>query len=140
MGIIKKIFGKKEQTESEFKADVLKKATEHMNANSESAASADDVKTRVVEKSFTGYEDIDQVKKKNIRIVLLEIADRGEAGVLATSISDKAGMNKHDAATALSFLTSKNYIEAVNSTSGMKYYLTGAGRKHCLSKEFNSII
>lgn len=138
MGILNKVFGNKKASlnaEAELKAKVLLKATEHLAAESEFA----DVTESVVKKSLSDYEDVDQIKKQNIRTVLLEIVDRGEAGVLSTSISDKVGMNKHDAATALSFLTNKNYIEAVNSPSGMKYYLTGAGRKHCLSKEFNSL-
>ena len=136
MSIMKKLFGKKDDVESEaeLRANVLKKATENMNAASELA----DVEKNIVGKSVSAYESVDQIKKNNIRTVLLEIVERGEAGVLSTSISDKVGMNKQDASTALSFLTKNNYIEAVNSPVGVKYYLTDAGKKHCLSKEFNS--
>ena len=136
MGIIKKFFGKKDnvESESELKAKVLKKATEKFNAASEIA----DAEKNIVGKSVSAYESVDQIKKNNIRTVLLEIVERGEAGVLSTSISDKIEMNKQDASTALSFLTKNNYVEAVNSPIGMKYYLTDAGKKHCLSKEFNS--
>ena len=136
MGIIKKLFGKKDivESESELKAKVLKKATENFNAASELAGA----EKNIVGKSVSAYESVDQIKKNNIRTVLLEIAERGEAGVLSTSISDKIKMNKHDASTALSFLTKNNYVDAVNSPIGMKYYLTDAGKKHCLSKEFNS--
>ena len=138
MGIVKKLFGKKGKTdaelEAELRAEVLKKATDHLTAENEIA----DAKNSTGEKSFSAYADIDQVKKQNIRTVLLEIADRGEAGVLSNSISDKVGVNKQDTAAALYFLTNNHYVEAVNSQSGMKYYLTAAGKKHCLSKEFNS--
>ena len=137
MGIIKNLFGKKDNAESEsesdLRANVLKKATEHMNAESAVAGA----EKNVVGKSASAYESVDQVKKNNIRTVLLEIVERGEAGVLSTSISDKLGMNKQDASTALSFLTKNNYVQVVNSPIGMKYYLTDAGKKHCLSKEFN---
>lgn len=137
MGIIKKIFGKKEQTESEFKANVLKKATEHMSANSESVAHNEKATTSVTNKNSPAYEINDKVKKKNIRAVLLEIAERGEVGVMAASISDKAGISKVDTSTALRYLTDKKFAEVVNSPSGVKFYLTEVGRKYCLSKEFN---
>jgi len=136
MGFLKKVFGKKEaeQTDSELKAAVLKKATDNMNAISEASAAKDSA----VKKSMPAYETKDLDKKKNVRTVLLEIADRGDAGVLATSISDKVGICKLDASNALSFLTKNNFAEAVNSPIGVKFYLTEAGRKYCLSKEFNS--
>lgn len=134
MGIIKKLFGNKEKSEVELKAAVLKKATEHMNTTSEAPDSQDSV----VKKTNTAYESNDKLKKKNIRAILLEIAERGETGVLPISISDKTGINQQDTATALAFLTKEHYVEAVNSATGFKYYLTAAGRKYCISKEFNS--
>ena len=129
-------FGKKEEklTDAELKAAVLKKATDNMNAISEASAAKDSA----ANKSMPAYETKDLDKKKNIRTVLLEIADRGEAGVLATSISDSVGIAKLEASNALSFLTKNNFVEAVNSPIGMKFYLTKAGKKYCLSKEFNS--
>lgn len=135
MAILKKFFGKKnEQTEAELKAAVLKKATANMNAMSEAL----DSQEKVVKTNTPLYEDVSEAKKNNIRIVLLEIANRGEAGVLATSISDKVGICKLDTSNALSFLTKNNYAEAVNSPIGVKFYLTDAGKKYCLSKEFNT--
>lgn len=137
--MIKKLFGKKEKkTEDELKAEVLKKATEHWNANSESESSDKKIEISAANKSFPEYKDIDEVKKQNIRAVLLEIAERGETGVLPISISDKTGINHQDTATALAFLTKEHYAEAVNSATGFKYYLTSAGKKYCISKEFNS--
>lgn len=137
MGIIKKLFSKKEKVDpAELKASVLKKATEHWDANK---ASTDyNAKTEVAAKTPQGYEILDKVKKKNARAILLEIADRGEKGVLPTSISDITGINPQDTATALAFLTKEEYVDAVNSVTGFKYYLTDIGRKYCISKEFNS--
>ena len=140
MGFIKKLFGKSEtksSAEDELKAAVLKKATEHWNANSESVSS-DAKEESTAKKSFPAYENIDEIKKQKIRAVLLEIAEGGETGVLPISVSDKTGINHQDTATALAFLTKENYAEAVNSATGFKYYLTAAGRKYCISKEFNS--
>lgn len=136
MGIIKKVFGKKEQkpTDSELKAAVFQKATDNMKAMNEASVNQDDI----VKKNMPAYEINDQGKKKNIRLVLLEIAERGEAGVLATSISDKVGISKLETSTALSFLTNNNLVEAVNSPIGVKFYITDMGKKYCISEEFNS--
>lgn len=141
MGIIKKIFGKSEKNasaEDELKASVLKKATEHWNANSDSANAEDEEESSAIKKSFPEYEDLDKIKKQKIRAVLLEIAEGGETGVLPISVSDKTGISQQDTATALAFLTKEHYAEAVNSATGFKYYLTASGRKYCISKEFNS--
>ena len=135
MAIFKKLFGKKkEENTDDLKAAVLKKATAHINAASESNESLDSV----VKKEMPAYESNDKVKEKNIRTVLLEVAERGDTGALPISISDKTGINQQDTATALAFLTKEHYVEAVNSATGFKYYLTDAGRKFCISKEFNS--
>ena len=124
MGIIKNLFGKKEEkTDDDLKAEVLKKATENWNANSES--SFIDEEDVVVN---SDPADIEESKKKNIQTVLLELAERGETGVLATSISDKTGLTNVDTTTALSYLIENKYAEAINSPTGVKYYLTEAGR------------
>jgi len=88
MAIIKKLFGKK-KTDADLKAEVLKKATEHWNANNDSTG----IEDKPVEKSSSVYTNIDEAKKQNIRTVLLEIAERGETGVLPVSISDKTGIS-----------------------------------------------
>ena len=135
MSIIKILFGKKkEATTDDLKAAVLKKATEHMNATSESADSSDNL----VKKDMPTYQTNDKVKKKNIRAVLLELAEGGDTGVLPVSVADKTGINQQDTVTALAFLTKEHYAEEVNSATGFKYYLTDTGRKFCISKEFNS--
>jgi len=124
MGILKNVFGKKEEkTDDDLKAAVLKKATANWNANSESSFINEQ---DVVVKSDPA--DIEESKKKNIQTVLLELAERGETGVLVTSISDKAGLSNIDTTTALSYLVENKYAEAINSPTGVKYYLTEAGR------------
>ena len=134
MGILKKIFGKKEKSHSELKAEVLKKATENWNASIE----LEDTQNSVTKKINPIQGDVDQAKKKNIRAVLLEIANGGDAGILPRSISDMTGISTQDTSTALIFLTKNNYAELVNSPRGAKYYLTQTGRKFCVSKKFNT--
>ena len=127
MGIIKKLFGKnKEKSTDDLKAAVLKKATENWNAKSEQ----ENIEGSFVNEGFISPSDTQQIKKNYALIVLQEVAEKGEAGVLSNSISDKLGINKIDTATALTYLTNENYIEAVNSQTGMKYYITEVGRKY----------
>lgn len=138
MGIIKKIFGSKKKSNAELTAEVLRKATEHMNSNDvEDKAQTIGQSTTSPKKNPT-YENIDITKKKNIRTILLEIANIGDVGMLAISVSDKTGINQQDASTALASLEKEKYVEAVSSAAGKKYYLTATGRKYCISKEFNS--
>ena len=134
MGIIKTLFGKKGKPLSELKAEVLKKATDNWNASIE----LEDTSNSVTKKPNPIQDDIGQTKKKNIRAVLLEIANCGDTGVLARSISDKTGISTQDTSAALIFLTENNFAELVNSSRGVKYYLTQTGRKFCASKKFNS--
>lgn len=134
MSILKKLFGNKGKPLSELKAEVLKKATDNWNASIE----LEDTQNSVTKKPDPLQRDIDQAKKKNIRAVLLEIANCGDTGVLPRSISDKTGISPQDTSTALIFLTRNNFAELVNSSRGVKYYLTQTGRKFCASKKFNS--
>ena len=127
MGIIKNLFGKKkEKTTDDFKAAVLKKATENWDAKSEDVGG----EASFVNEGFISPSDTQQIKKDNAQIVLQEVAEKGEAGVLSNSISDKLGIDKMDAAAALATLTNNNFIEAVNSQTGMKYYITELGKKY----------
>lgn len=126
MTILSKIFGKKnKKTDEELKAEVLKKASENWNENSES--SFIDEKDVVVN---INPADLEEDKKQNIQTVLLELVERGEAGALAASIADKTGIAKLDTSAALSFLTENKYAEAVNSPNGVKFYLTEAGSEY----------
>lgn len=131
MGILKKLFGKK-KTDAELKADVLKKATDHWNENSELSGFSDSVVT----KKKKVKKDIDPVRKQNIRKVLKVIAEAGDIGVLPKSISDKSNIATLDVVPALEYLLAKEYAEEINSTTGTKYYLTELGKKYCVNKKY----
>ena len=117
---------------TDMKLDVLKKATNYRDANSEvpNSSESQPKKRKAVKK------DIDSGKKKNIKTVLKILAAGGETGVLPKSISDKASLNSVDTNSALTYLTDKNYIEAINSTNGTKYYLTKLGQQYCVNKKY----
>lgn len=117
---------------AEIKMDVLKKATDHWNANSEHAEfSESHSKKRKAPK-----KKIDPVKKQSIRTVLKVLAEAGEAGILPRSISDKSGINSIEMMNAMNYLMEKKYAEEINSTSGTKHYLTELGRKYCINKKY----
>jgi hypothetical protein len=123
---------KQAKTVTETKMDVLKKATDNWNANNETS----DFSKKQSKKRKVAKKDIDPVKKNNIRMVIRILADGGETGVLPKSISDKASINSVETNSALTYLTEKKYIEAINSTSGEKYYLTELGKQYCINKKY----
>lgn len=130
-GILKKKFNRAKST-AEMKMDVLKKATENWNANSEHVEySKSGVKKRKHIK-----KDIDPLKKQHIRTVLKVLAESGEAGILPKSISDKTQINGSETTNALNYIIEKKYAEEINGTTGKKYYLTNLGRKYCINKKY----
>ena len=130
-GIFLKKF-KRVKSVAEMKVDVLKKATDNWNENSELSGFSGSK----VQKKKNVKKSIDQVKKHNIKSVLKVLAEHGEIGVLPRSISDVTGITIIDTKNALSYLIEKKYAEEINSTNGVKYYLTGLGRKYCINKKY----
>ena len=132
-GSLKRIF-KRKKTEAELKEEILKKATDHWEENSEFSGFSNNshVKRKKVKKN------IDPVKKENINVVLKILAKAGEAGILPRSISDELQLSSVAIDAALSYLIEKDYVEATNSSMGKKYYLTSLGRKYCINKKYIS--
>lgn len=129
-GLLKKIRRKK--SDAELKGDILKKATDHWNDNSELSGFSD--KKPKVRKTLK--KQIDPVKKQNIKTVLKILAENAETGVLSKSVADKCNIKPLEATNALNYLTEKQYAELVNATSGAKYYLTDLGRRYCINKKY----
>ena len=130
-GVLLKKF-KRAKSNADMKGDVLKKATEHWNANSELSHLSDSQ----IKKRKSAKNTLDSVKKQNIRMVLKVLADAGDKGILPKSISDASGLNTSEAANALDYLIEKKYAEVINSTNGAKYYLTALGKKYCINKKY----
>ena len=129
-GILKRRF-KRAKSLAEMKIDVLKKATEHWDDNGKLSGFSE----KAVKKRQSNSKNIDPVKKNNIKIILKVLAEAGEKGILPKSISDNAGTNSVETNSALVYLTDKSYVEVINSTNGVKYYLTDLGRRYCINKK-----
>lgn len=130
-GILKRKF-KRAKSAAEMKVDILKKATDHWNENSELSGFAES-KSEVRKGP---KKKIDPVKKKNITNVLKILAENKETGVLAKAVADKTKISSIEASGALTYLVDKKYAELVNSTNGTKYYLTDLGRRYCINKRY----
>ena len=117
---------------TEMKMDIFNKATDNFNENSELSGFTDSVVT----KRSKPKKNIDPIRRQNIQTVLKMLAEAGEVGVLAKSISDKSEVDMLDTENALTYLRDKQYAEEVNSTTGTKYYLTDLGRRYCINKKF----
>lgn len=125
-GILRKMFGR-EKSPAQMKNDILKKATDHWNENSELSGFTEN-KTKAPKKN------IDPVKKQNILTALTMLAASGERGILSKTLSDEAKINSLETTSALAYLTEKKYAEAINATTGKRYYLTDLGRRYCINK------
>lgn len=138
-GILKKVF-RKAKTKAENKMDILKKATDNWNANSELSGFSESGFSNSVSikspKNKSAKKSVDPAIKQNIRSVLKVLAEAGEVGILPKSISDKTNISTIDTKKAISYLIEKKYAEEINSTSGTKYYLTELGRKYCINKKY----
>lgn len=130
-GILQRKF-QRAKSSAEMKVDILKKATDYSNENSE----------------FTGFtkseskqqkepkKKIDPVKKQNITSVLKMLAESGETGVLSKTVADRNNISSIEATGSLTYLMDKKYAEQINSTTGTKYYLTDLGRRYCINKRY----
>lgn len=132
-GLLNKIFHRAKST-AEMKIDVLKKATDNWNENNELSSFTESK----VKKRKAAKKPVDKIKKQNIKVVLKVLAEGGEIGVLAKSVSDKTEINTIETTNALNYLLEKEYAEVINSTNGTKYYLTDMGRRYCLNKKIHS--
>lgn len=129
-GILKKRF-RRAKSAAEMKVDILKKATEHWNENSELSGFTNSV----VKKKKSSKKFIDPIRKQNIKTVLKMLSESGETGVLSKSISDRINISPLDTENALTYLTDKKYAELITSSNGKKYYLTDLGRRYCINKQ-----
>jgi predicted ArsR family transcriptional regulator len=108
--------------------DVLKKATENWNKNSESAT---------MEKTPGLSTEVSE-EQPYIKIVLKMLALKGDAGMLIQSIADALDVGSNQIKSSLAYLEKNKFIESVSSSTGTKYYLIERGKNYCIKKGYIS--
>lgn len=111
---------------AEEKVDVLKKATENWNANTELNQEAETLKKARREHLSTEEE------QPYVKIVLKTLALHGDAGMLIQSIADKLQIGTNDVKSSLAYLEKNEFVESVAAGSGTKYYLSSRGKRYSI--------
>ena len=111
---------------------VFQKATDNWNANVKH-----DLKTAELKKSKSKH-DASSVDQPYVKIVLKTLAINGDAGRLIQSIADKLEIKSNEIKSSLSYLEENEFVEAVATGSGVKYYLAARGKKYCIKRGYIS--
>jgi len=90
------------------------------------------------EHDSTDYSVNVGTEKKLAKIIIKTIALNGEMGMLVKQISDILELHEIEVNYSLNYLTSKGFIESVNSPKGIIFYLTERGSTYCTKKGFES--
>ncbi|MCK5724370.1 MAG: hypothetical protein KAI84_17690 [Gammaproteobacteria bacterium] len=112
---------------AEDKIDVFKKANDHMNANEN--------KKNTTKKPAKGAE-MGSADQPYVKIVLKVLALNGDAGMLIQSIADDLEIKSNEMKSSLSYLEDNEFVEAVVTGSGTKYYLAARGKKYCIKRGY----
>ena len=109
---------------------VFQKATDNWNANVENYR-----KTAELKKSKRKH-DADSSAQPYVKIVLKTLALNGDAGMLIQSIADDLEIKSNEIKSSLSYLEDNEFVEAVVTGSGTKYYLAARGKKYCIKRGY----
>ena len=109
---------------------LFQKATDNWNASVEH-----DLKTQKLKKSKREHE-AHSVEQPYVKIVLKTLSLNGDAGMLNQSIADKLEIKSNDIKSSLKYLEENEFVEAVTTGSGVKYYLTARGKKYCIKRGY----
>lgn len=73
-----------------------------------------------------------------MKIVLKTLSLNGDAGMLIQSIADKLEIKSNEIKSSLAYLEDNDFVEAVTTSSGSKYYLSSRGKKYCIKRGYIS--
>ena len=132
--LIKSDFFKKKFSDFDDSVDeeisVFQKATDNWNANVEH-----DRKTVELKKSKREH-DTHSIEQPYVKIVLKTLALNGDAGMLIQSIADDLEIKSNEIKSSLSYLEENEFVEAVETGSGTKYYLAARGKRYCIKRGY----
>ena len=132
--LIKSNFFKKKFSDFDDLADeeisIFQKATDNWNSSVEH-----DLKTAELKKSKRKHET-KSTEQPYVKIVLKTLALNGDAGMLIQSIADNLEIKSNEIKSSLSYLENNEFVEAVVTGSGTKYYLAARGKKYCIKRGY----
>lgn len=132
--LIKSDFFKKKFSDFDGSADeeisIFQKATDNWNASVEH-----NPKTEELKKSKREHE-ANSIAQPYVKIVLKILALNGDAGMLIQSIADNLEIKSYEIKSSLSYLQDNEFVEAVETGSGTKYYLAARGKKYCIKRGY----
>jgi predicted transcriptional regulator len=132
--LIKSNFFKKKFSDFDDSVDeeisIFQKATDHWNASVDH-----DLKAAELKKSKPKHE-ASSIDQPYVKIVLKTLALNGDAGMLIQSIADDLEIKSNEIKSSLSYLEENEFVEAVETGSGTKYYLAARGKKYCIKRGY----
>lgn len=111
---------------------VFQKATDNWNASVEHERESEKLK-----KSKRKH-DASSTDQPYVKIVLKTLSLHGDAGMLIQSIADKLEIKSNEIKSSLVYLEENEFVEAVTTGSGVKYYLSARGKKYCIKRGYIS--
>lgn len=128
--ILKSDFFESELEPFEEDNSLFQKATDNWNASVEH-----NLKTEKLKKSKREHEAT-SAEQPYVKIVLKTLALNGDAGMLNQSIADKLEIKSNEIKSSLAYLEENDFVEAVTTGSGVKYYLAARGKKYCIKRGY----
>lgn len=128
-GVLKKNLNKAGDA-AEERANILKKATDNWNSDSEHDLNSVSTKKKKREHLTT------EAEQPYVKIVLKTLAVHGDAGMLIQSIADKLEINSIEIKSSLTYLEKNEFVEVVAAGNGTKYYLSARGKKYCIKRGY----
>lgn len=128
--ILKSKFFESDEVSFDDSASVLQKATDNWNASVEHSLKTDSLK-----KSKREY-DASSVEQPYVKIVLKTLALTGDAGMLVQSIADNLEIKSNEIKSSLNYLKDNEFVDAVETSNGTKYYLASRGKKYCVKRGY----
>lgn len=130
--ILKSDFFDSEDEVFEEDNSIFQKATDNWNASVEHERESEKLK-----KSKSKHE-ASSVAQPYVKIVLKTLSLHGDAGMLIQSIADKLEIKSNEIKSSLVYLEENEFVEAVTTGSGVKYYLSARGKKYCIKRGYIS--
>jgi len=132
--LIKSDFFKKKFSDFDDSVDeeisIFQKATDNWNASVEH-----NLKTAELKKSKRQH-DANSIEQPYVKIVLKTLALNGDAGMLIQSIADNLEIKSNEIKSSLSYLEKNEFVDAVETGSGAKYYLAARGKRYCIKRGY----